>query len=191
MERKFHPILDYKDGICDGYTGQINFKQPELSIFSIDDIACGLSKICRFGGQIHDFYTVAQHSVLVMHLAPPELKKEALMHDAAEAFLGDVVKPLKHLIGDKYEELENKFTKVICDRFGLNAHKLHILTKQYDIQALKLESEALQKRNAIPLMIEMNKHEMIDGGEFFAWTHGQARFEFMSAYRKAFNIPIR
>ncbi len=64
------------------------------------DISRTLSKICRFGGRCSDFYSVAQHSVLVARLverveSDPVVLMAALLHDAAEAYLGDIVTPLK------------------------------------------------------------------------------------------------
>ena len=64
---------------------------------SIEDIAHGLAFQCRFNGQTGTFYSVAQHSLMVMSLVPEELQFAALLHDAAEAYLGDMVKPLKNL----------------------------------------------------------------------------------------------
>lgn len=98
----------------------------------IEDIAHALSNICRFGGHCREFYSVAQHSVHVAEVArakyysPPVCMsrwalKQALLHDAAEAYLGDCVTPLKHSPwGTNYSELENKAMKAIWSKFGLD-----------------------------------------------------------------------
>lgn len=62
------------------------------------DIAESLAKICRFGGHARHHYSVAQHSVLVADLLPPALRAYGLLHDAHEAFLGDVTRPLKRAL---------------------------------------------------------------------------------------------
>lgn len=84
----------------------------------INDIATGLSNICRFAGQLSEFYSVAQHSVLCSQLVSPELAFEALMHDAAEAYMGDVTAPLKALLPD-YRQIEKRVEHMIRKAHGL------------------------------------------------------------------------
>lgn len=71
---------------------------PKPDMVRIDDIAQALSKLCRYTGHCEKFYSVAQHSVLVSMEVPPEHALAALLHDAHEAYTGDMNRPLKNLI---------------------------------------------------------------------------------------------
>lgn len=90
--------------------------------FDIRDIAHALSHLCRFGGHTREFYSVAQHSVLVSYRAEqldPEAGLWGLLHDASEAFLGDVVRPLKSRgTFDEYRLIEAAVQAAIFGHFG-------------------------------------------------------------------------
>jgi 5'-deoxynucleotidase YfbR-like HD superfamily hydrolase len=124
------------------YQGDIfNLLQPSRSQINIEDIAHALSQQCRFNGHTTQFYSVAQHSVLVSHLVPPCLALEALMHDAAEAYLGDVVTPLKTLL-PKYKKIESNLTRAIFEHIGLS-YPPHSEIKHADLKALATECRDL------------------------------------------------
>lgn len=105
---------------------------PRASEVRIEDIAHSLANLCRFGGRCSDFYSVAQHSVWVANCVEathPHLALHALLHDAAEAYVGDAVRPIK---ADLYfwpvqgrchafEEVEAKIMRAIHEAFGLPA----------------------------------------------------------------------
>ena len=85
------------------------------------DIAHSLAHQCRFAGHSVRFYSVAEHSLLVASLVVDLLKPSALLHDAAEAYLGDLIRPLKHDtdFGKTYEIIEKRARGVIFGLFGL------------------------------------------------------------------------
>jgi 5'-deoxynucleotidase YfbR-like HD superfamily hydrolase len=109
----------------------------------LEDIAHGLAFQCRFNGQTRAFYSVAQHSLMVASLVPPHQRRAALLHDACEAYLGDVVKPLKPLLG-AYRELEEAVTRQIAETFGV-AFDDYRAIKRADLIAL-----ATEKRDLMP-----------------------------------------
>jgi 5'-deoxynucleotidase YfbR-like HD superfamily hydrolase len=119
---------------------------PSPSQILIDDIAHGLAHQCRFNGQTNKFYSVAQHSVIVSSILPPELKLAGLLHDAAEAYLGDIVQPLKELLPD-FEAIESRFANVIGERFNVDLNH-NTKVKKADLIAL-----ATERRDLMPMEI--------------------------------------
>lgn len=95
-----------------------NFETPLRSEFDINDIAHALSHICRFNGHSISHYSVAQHSVLCSYEVPEEYALDALLHDAAEAFVGDITRPLKEMLGATFYLAESKVQSAITAMFG-------------------------------------------------------------------------
>jgi hypothetical protein len=100
--------------------------EPVLEEICIEDIAHSLSMQCRFGGHCKEFYSVAQHChAMVTGWFPgsrnKELAKYALLHDASEAYLSDIPRPLKYLPEFQfYRDAEKHLSEMIYIRFGLN-----------------------------------------------------------------------
>ncbi|MCO6385192.1 hypothetical protein [Oceanicola sp. 502str15] len=111
---------------------------PSSSTFGIDDIAHGLANVCRYAGQCRGFYSVAEHSLLVSQTVS-RYAFEALLHDSAEAFIGDITRPLKKLLPD-YREIEERIEDAVAERFGLDrAAKATI--KEADLRVLAAEQQ--------------------------------------------------
>jgi len=93
---------------------------PAGNDYDIEVIAHALSRINRFTGHIEaEFYSVAEHSVLVSEAVPEKYALVGLLHDASEAFVGDVASPLKKLLGKAYSDIEDSIQLEISKRFGL------------------------------------------------------------------------
>lgn len=107
----------------------------------LEDIAQGLANTCRFAGQCCAFYSVAQHSVMASYLVPPEDKFAALMHDAAEAYLGDVTRPLKQMLPD-YLAIEARVEAYVFEQLGLSL-PLPPSVKRADLVMLATEQRDL------------------------------------------------
>jgi hypothetical protein len=108
------------------HTGKfVNPLEATVDDIDIADIAHSLANLCRYNGHVSHFYSVAQHSVLVAQqfniFTEKYLRKWGLLHDASEAYLGDVVAPLKHSGHyDFYLEAEDRMMEVICEKFDLD-----------------------------------------------------------------------
>jgi uncharacterized protein len=145
------PIERLKAGTINGPTialnsgNYFNYQIPHESIWTLDDIAHGLAMTCRFGGQARRYYSVAEHSVYVSRLVPAELAWDALMHDAAEAFICDMPKPLKELLPD-YKALEKRVEAAIAERYGLRDPMPREI-KIADIQMLRAEQLQVMGNN--------------------------------------------
>lgn len=102
------------------FTGRAFYPlDPRAEDIDPRDIAHALSMICRYGGHVRRFYSVAEHCVLMSYAVAPEHALWALLHDATEAYVGDMIRPLKRSM-PAYCEAEDRLMAVICERFGLS-----------------------------------------------------------------------
>lgn len=115
---------------------------PRPDEIHLEDIAHALSNICRYGGHCERFYSVAEHSVHASYIVRPGIEAEALMHDASEAYLADLPRPIKRSLPD-YRIAEHKWEAAISKRFGL-WHNIPAV-KVADNQMLRIEARAIMK----------------------------------------------
>lgn len=117
---------------------------PDPSQIDIMDIAHALSNQCRWGGHTRMFYSVAQHSIAVANRLVPSLRVQGLLHDAAEAYLVDLPRPIKKNISE-YSQIEDNLMKVIAAKFEFD-YPFHPEVLTADDAELQREYEILMLR---------------------------------------------
>lgn len=130
----------------------LDLRRPRPDQFVFSDIAGALSRICRFGSQTDRHYSVAEHLILCYQQSKmktawgPMANRMVLLHDAAEAFVGDMVTPLKNML-PAYHEIEDRISNVIYDKYGVDllgraeTHTRHV--KPIDRYLLRRETRWL------------------------------------------------
>lgn len=163
----------------------INLFDPDPKLIEIEDIASSLSKLCRWGGNLPHFYSVAQHSCLVAWLAPGDLHFAALMHDAAEAYAGDVIRPIKGLLSKAYDDIEARLMAAISIRFQLHPDLMK-LTKQYDNKALEIEFKAFHMGDKVAIdFIRSNSAVWLDVQPYEPFWHPESGYiAFLNTYHR-------
>lgn len=180
IELKMHPSIQLSSGVY------YDFLNPWDTPISIEDIASGLSRVCRYTGQLgthvdeDDVYTVAQHSVLASENCEPGHEFAALMHDATEAVMNDMASPLKQLL-PCYKAIEERNEAAIFQTFGL-PHHLSPEVKKIDLIMLGTE-----KRDLMPRGADDDRWVMLQGVEplnftIKPWRPSEARARFLARY---------
>jgi hypothetical protein len=111
------------------------------------DIAHALSLLCRYGGHLDRFYSVAEHCVLMSEAVAPEHALAALLHDATEAYVCDVPRPLKRYLPE-YRSIEDAVRNAICLRFRV-AGDLPAEVKDADNRIILTERNALMSNAGV------------------------------------------
>lgn len=159
----------------------LDLENPLPEQFALTDIAGALAKICRFGGQCSRFYSVAEHSWHCAMQAQEDGHSDAviaasLMHDAAEAFVGDIVKPLKNLLPE-YEAIESRMEAAIALKFGIDFETTKPLWKEVDRAMLIAERRAMFSADKVVWTGEREVRTL--SIEFHQWSPERAEYEFM------------
>lgn len=174
------------------YSGKmVSLSNPRPEEIDIADIAHALARLCRYTGHVEGFYSVAQHSVLVSQSVEKTMKGRvgaieltkismyALLHDASEAYLGDVNRPLKQLLRTQdatYDLLEARMTSVVMAALGLDGMTMPKIVKEHDDAIIDDEKRTVKPGgDSIPV----NLYENIDPE-----TYEEAEFGFLARFEE-------
>lgn len=131
------------------YSGQQFFPlEPKAEEVHAEDIAHALGLLCRFGGHSVRFYSVAEHCVLMSYLVPPEDALWALLHDATEAYVVDLPRPIKRMLPD-YSAMEGRVMDVILEAFDLTTPMMPDSVREADNRILFTERDQLMRPSGI------------------------------------------
>lgn len=178
---------DQLGGAITTFTGRV-FRPllPEASKVNIIDIAHALSNNCRFTGHVKTFYSVAEHSVRVSEILPPRFKLWGLLHDASEAYLSDIARPVKRApgFGEVYREVEARLMEVVAEHFDLP------YPEPPQVKAADGTLLAAEQRDLMP------RHRHEDGAEAYPeviepWTPQFAEEMFLKRYEEYTGIKPR
>ena len=175
--------IDTKSGLV------LDFADPDPSQISLEDIAAGLSMVCRFGGQALAFYSVAQHAVLVRRLVEQagrsDLALSALHHDSHEAYACDIPAPLKRVIREAYKPVADRLDAAIAHALDLpvlSEEDDHVIT-ECDHAAFEIEKEQLLNVGGRHTGRQPPTELFIDGTAWPLMAASQAEAEFLSHHR--------
>jgi hypothetical protein len=164
--------------------------------FNIVDIAWGLSQLCRYNGQCKQFYSVAEHSVLVAWLMDKYTAGnplEGLMHDACEAYIGDLPSPWKPLVPD-FVALEDRIDRAVRAKWQLPYPKTEDC-KWADTAAAFIEAKYLVRTGAKywpdPLGVRSRAEQI--SADYLGYVGERSQLEiherFLVAYRRYARLP--
>ncbi len=144
------------------------------------DIAHALSLQCRYNGHVDRFYSVAEHCVLLSRVVSPENAAWALLHDATEAYVGDMIRPLKRSMPD-YCEAEDRVMVAIADAFGLSGQVIPDEVKEADTRILLDERAALMSLTQHRWAIEDLEPLAVT---IYAWSPEEAERQYLDRLRE-------
>lgn len=159
------------------YTGKQFFPldaRPEE--IDIVDIAHALSMSCRYTGHCTHFYSVAEHSVRVSLFVPEELALEALLHDASEAYLTDIPRPIKPFL-PQYKEFEANLENIIAQKFG-TGFPMDPRVKEVDTRILADERKQLMA----PCAVDWDLPEPLGIVDVMGWSPEQSKIYFLDRF---------
>lgn len=151
---------------------------PYFEEVKIEDIAHGLSNICRFNGHTFKYYSVAEHCVHVSNHVPIEHSLWGLLHDAAEAYISDVQRPIKVDV-PQFSKIEEKIMIEVCTKFHMS-YTMPPEVKEVDNRILEDEAFYLINR------YKKNKNVKALGIKPECWSPDLAKQMFLKRYLEVF-----
>lgn len=165
-------------GLIATFSGRvINPLDPDPTAIVIEDIAHALGNNCRFTGHVKRFYSVAEHCVRCSYIVSEELALTALLHDASEAYLSDIARPVKAQpeFGDVYKKYEGQLEEVIAAVFGLS-FPFPPEIKEADTVLLRTE-----QRDLMPAIFRHEGTEYLDE-TIEPWSPEESEHRFLERY---------
>lgn len=136
-------MLSKEESYIQTFSGKhFHMFRPAMEEICIEDIAHALSNICRYAGHAQCFYSVAEHSIMVSRLVDPELAMWGLLHDAPEAYIGDIPAPIKKWLPE-FQALDDSAMELIAKKFELDGVTIPSKVKEADRFALVHEMHGL------------------------------------------------
>jgi hypothetical protein len=170
---------------CSGRRVSVLNPKPE-QIF-IEDIAHPIALQCRYNGHCRGFYSVAQHSVLgtreFINQDELDLARQFLIHDATEAYVGDLIRPVKVEI-PQFQDIESRFECAINFRFGILQMHMHPRVKEMDNIMLAWEKrDLLPNAEDWPFLPDITQYNF---PEMEMWDWRKAEDEFLNLFGELF-----
>ena len=128
----------------------IDARHPDPEVLNLEDISISLGNICRFGGHLRDFYSVADHSrfvarILVARNVDQKTVLAGLVHDVVEVITGDIISPMKPIFGEGLKQVDDLWTPVVEKFFGLESGATSVPeVKAADLAAYYVENQILR-----------------------------------------------
>lgn len=156
--------------------------EPDAERIDIIDIAHSLSMQCRYAGHVHSFYSVAEHSVHVSRAVPAQDALWGLLHDAAEAYLVDVPRPVKPFLTG-YATAEARLVEAIAERFNLPTTPMVVplSVQEADSRILINERDMLLNPSHIPWNWQA---EPLPDVQICGWSPAEAKAQFLARFKE-------
>ncbi len=165
---------------------------PRAADINIEDVAHGLAMCCRYAGQCARYYSVAEHCVLVSMHVHPAYAREGLLHDLSEAYLGDMIRPLKHTPEmEPFRKAEAAIEYQASVAFNLNTSSdCAANVKHVDDRILIDEIKQLQHTPSAYLMRMDTRNKPPLGVKLKCWSPARAKRRFLARFAELFGVKV-